>query len=239
MADKLCRIRAESADKPQKICRNEESPADRGWKRSRQSRNLTVTGRYIKTRRKDRVAVKHKHVQSKQRERKSKREIVRRRLAPYSSLTTRQKSTYDRTTNLITDVRGGKGSWPELLRKHHLDSRTARKNAGRDLLGGTRGKPVRASKADRRVRDLLFPMPTGDVPIRTRSSRDATKLSEYYNDRDKLLRGKLAVAHFEAKWQGVRVAGQELFADAAQILRMANADALKVESLYASVGYAE
>ncbi len=95
---------------------------------------------------------------------------------------------------------------------------------------------MRASKSDRRVRDLLFPTPTGDVPIRTRSSRDATKLSDYYNDREKLLRGKLSVAKFETKWRGVRIADEEVYADAPVILEMAEADVLKVESLYASLG---
>lgn len=165
----------------------------------------------------------------------SGRAVIRHSLK-YKSLTVRGKDSYDRTTNLITDVRGGKGSWKELLRKHHLDSRTARKYGGRDLLGGGRGKPVRASKADRRVRELLFPTPTGDVPIRTRSSRDATMLSDYYNDREKLFRGKLSVAEFEAKWRDVRIAGKQVFADAATILEMADADVLKMENLYASVG---
>jgi hypothetical protein len=154
----------------------------------------------------------------------------------YESLPERGKVTYDRTTNLITNLRRGEGSYTELLRQHHLGSRTARKYAGRDLLGGTRGKPVRASKADRRVRDLVFPMPQGDFPIRTRSSRDATKLSDYYNDREKLFRGKFSVAKFEAKWRGVRIAKQEVFADAGTILEMADADVLKMENLYASVG---
>jgi hypothetical protein len=117
-----------------------------------------------------------------------------------------------------------------------LGSPTARKYAGGDLLGGTRGKPLRASKADRRVRELLFPIRSGDVPIRTRNSRDATQLSDYYNDRDKLLRGKLGVAEFEAKWRGVRIAGEAVFADAPAILEMADADVLKMEHLYASVG---
>jgi len=139
----------------------------------------------------------------------------------------------------VTDLRRGEGSYTELLRKHHLGSRTARKYAGQDLLGGTRGKPLRASKADRRVRDLLFPMPSGDVPIRTRNSRDATKLSDYYNDREKLLRGKLSVAKFEAKWRGARIAGEEVFADAGAIVEMADADVLRMENLYASVGSAE
>lgn len=161
---------------------------------------------------------------------------VKPRSRRYSKLNTKEKARFDRTTNLITDLRGRKGSWPELLRKHHLASRTARKYGGRDLLGGGRGNPVRASKSDRRVRDLLFPMPTGDVPIRTRSSRDATKLSDYYNDREKLLYGKLSMTEFEAKWRDVRIAGKPVFADAAAILEMADADVLKMENLYASVG---
>jgi hypothetical protein len=171
--------------------------------------------------------------------RKASSRIAKPGLLRYSSLTARQKATYDRTTNLITDRRRGEDSYTKLLRKYHLSSRTAHKYGGRDLLGGTRGKPVRASKADRRVRDLMFPMPSGDMPIRTRSSRDATKLSDYYNDRVKLLRGKLGVADFEAKWRGVRIAGQEVFAGAASILGMAEADILKLENLYARVGSAE
>jgi hypothetical protein len=153
----------------------------------------------------------------------------------YESLTDREKATYDRTTNLITDLRRGEGSYTELLRKYHLTSRTARKYAGWDLLGRTRGKPLRASKADRRVRDLKFPKSFGDVPIRTRSSREATKLSEYYNDREKLLQGKLAVAKFQAKWRGVRIAGEEVLTDVRTIFEMAEADVLKMDSLYASV----
>jgi len=152
----------------------------------------------------------------------------------YSTLSARAKRAYHRTTNLVTDLRRGEASFTELLKKHHLGSRTARKYAGRDLLGGTRGKRVRASKADQRVRNLFFPTPSGDVPIRTHSSRDATKLSEFFHDREKLLRNKLSAKDFEARWRGVHVADQELFADASEIFRMQNADALRLEDLYSS-----
>jgi len=159
-----------------------------------------------------------------------------RRSPRYSTLTAREKATRERTLNLLSDLRRGKGSYRYLLRKYHLNSRTARKYLGRDLLGGTSGKPVRASKADRRVRDLAFPKSFGDVPIRTRSSRDATKLSEFFHDRDSLLGDKLSAYDFEAKWRGVRVAGEELFADVVVILGMADADVLKLDTLYASTG---
>lgn len=155
---------------------------------------------------------------------------------PYSTSTASANAALERALNLLSGLRRGKGSYSELLRKHRLSTRTAHKYLGRDLLGGTRGKPVRASKADRRVRVLMFPRADGDVPIRTRSSRDATKLSEYFYDRDKLLRGKLSAEAFETKWRAVRIAGEEVFADAAVILERANADDLNLEDLYASTG---
>ena len=146
----------------------------------------------------------------------------------------RDKATYQRALALLSDLRRGVDSYSDLLRKHRLRGRTARKSLGRDLLGGTRGKPVRASKADRRVRELKFPKSFGDVPIRTRSSRDATKLSEFFHDRDNLLGNKLSAHEFEAKWRGVRVAGEELFADVVVILGMADEGVLKLDHLYAS-----
>jgi hypothetical protein len=96
-----------------------------------------------------------------------------------------------------------------------------------------------ASKADRRMRYLLFPTASGDVPVRIRGSRAATNLSEFFRDRDKLLRGKMSGEKFEATWLGVRIAGQEVFADTAVIFHRANAGDMKIENLYASTGGVE
>jgi hypothetical protein len=156
------------------------------------------------------------------------------RTKPQSTSTTRGNAALERALNLLSDLRRGKASYSALLRKHHLSTATARKYLGRDLVGGSRGKPVRASKADRRTRLLIFPKDVGDVPIRTRSSRAASKLSEYFHDRDRLLRGMLSPEDFEANWRGVVVAGKEVFADSSEILVMADADVLKLENLYAS-----
>jgi hypothetical protein len=150
--------------------------------------------------------------------------------------TASDKATYQRALALLSDLRRGVGSYSELLRKHGLRGRTARKYLGRDLIGGTRGKRVRASKSDRRIRQVLFPTSAGDVLISTRNSQDATKLSEYFHDRDMLLRGKLRAYDFEGKWRGIHIAGRELFADTNGIFQMADADVLKVEHLYASTG---
>jgi len=167
-------------------------------------------------------------------------DILRKPRSPrLSSLTTREKASRERSLALLSDLRRGEGSYSELLRKHHLDTRTASKYLGRDLRGGTRGQRVRPSKADSRVRELLFPSSSGDVPVRIRGSKAATKLSDFFRDRDKLLRGKASADKFEAKWRGVRIAGQEVFADAASIFLRADAGDLKVENLYASTGGAQ
>src|SRR5437667_4817333 len=187
-----------------------------------------------------RMTLKRQAKKQMKKKRVASEDIVRKPRSPrYSSLTAREKATRERSLALLSDLRGGKGPYTELLRKHHLDTRTAHKYLGQDLLGGTGGKRVRPSKADRRVRKLLFPMSSGDLPILTRSSQDATKLSEFFHDRDKLLRGKLSADNFEAKWRGVRIAGQELFTDTATIFLRADAGDLKVENLYASAGGAE
>jgi hypothetical protein len=174
---------------------------------------------------------------ARKRHRKNRSRTIKSRSLRYDSLTARQKSTYEKSVALLFDLRTGKGTYAQLLRKHHLGSRTARKYLGRNLLRGANGR-VRASKADRLVRQLLFPMPFGDLPITTRNSKEASRLSEFFNDRDKLLRGKLGVHEFETKWRGVRVAGQELFADASSIFRMQNAGVLKMENLYAGTSNA-
>jgi hypothetical protein len=173
--------------------------------------------------------------------RKTKRTVrhrVETRSLRYDSLTARQKSTYEKSVALLFDLRTGKGTYAQLLRKHRLGSRTARKYLGRNLLRLPNGR-VRASKADRLVRKLLFPMHFGDLPITTRDSRQASRLSEYFHDRAALLRGKLGVNAFEKKWRGVRIAGQEVLADASAIFRMQNAGVLKMENLYASTSNAK
>ena len=87
--------------------------------------------------------------------------------------------------------------------------------------------------------NFCFRRLSGDVPIIVRGSRPATNLSNYFQDREKLLRNKMSAEEFEAKWRDVQIAGQEVFADADEVLRMANADIFQIEHLYASLGSAE
>lgn len=76
----------------------------------------------------------------------------------------------------------------------------------------------------------------GDVPVLVRGSRAATKLSNYFTDRDKLLGEEMSAEEFEVKWRDVRVAGREMFVDTDEIFRMEDAGMFQIEHLYASVG---
>ena len=165
--------------------------------------------------------------------RKTRGRSVKHRLPRYETLTARGKSTYDKSVAFLSDLRTGKGPYAQLLRRHHLSSRTARKYLGPYLLKGNDGR-VHARKSDRLVRRLFFPMPSGDLPITTRNSQQASSLSEFFNDREKLLGDKLSAREFERKWRGVHIAGQEVFADASEIFRMQNLGILNLENLYAS-----
>ncbi|MGH9514247.1 MAG: hypothetical protein ACRD3P_01030 [Terriglobales bacterium] len=89
------------------------------------------------------------------------------------------------------------------------------------------------------MRPLFFPRSSGDVLRRVRGSKAASKLSEFYIDRGKLLDHKLSAHDFEAKWRGVRIAGEEVFADAATIFLRAEFGDLKIDELYGDLGGAE
>jgi hypothetical protein len=55
----------------------------------------------------------------------SQRLSTRKPSARYSTLTAREKAAYERTANLVSDLRAGRGPYSKLLRKHHLHTRTA------------------------------------------------------------------------------------------------------------------
>jgi hypothetical protein len=172
---------------------------------------------------------KPKAVRTKQRKAKKTK--------PYSTSTARANAALERSLNLLSDLRRGKGSYSELLRKHRLSTRTAHKYLGRDLLGGTHGKPVRAQQSRQTRASTHVPQnlpetyPSAPVVLEMRQS-----FPNFFATATNSFGGKLSAEHFEAKWRGVRVAGEQLFADVSVILGMADADVLKLENLYASTG---
>jgi hypothetical protein len=96
---------------------------------------------------------------NRQRQAKSKRtsQVVISRPPDYSTLTVDEKPEYGRSIDLLYDLRHGEETYTKLLRKHRLSTRKAHRYLGSNLIGGERGKRVRASKTDRLVRELMFP----------------------------------------------------------------------------------
>jgi len=128
----------------------------------------------------------HKN-RARKRKQKSSGSIGKRRSPPYSTLTIGEKAEYKRSIDLLYDVRHGEGPYTKLLRKHRLTRRKAEEFLGSNLIRGGRGKRVRATKADRLVREVNFPTRMGDTPTLIRGSSAATKLSNYYKDREDFL----------------------------------------------------
>jgi hypothetical protein len=177
--------------------------------------------------------------QSSSQKRKSSRREAKPHKPRYSAFTEREKIEYDRALELLSDLRGGKRSYTKLLRTHRLTTRKAHRYLDPYLLGGRRGRRVRASKTDRLVREIWFPTSLGDVRELVHGLPAATKLRTFRQDRGKLLGDKMSSDEFEAKWRGVRIDGREIFADSHDIFRMEDAGVLKLENLYASAGSAE
>lgn len=96
----------------------------------------------------------------RKRKREKRGRLVKPRPPQYSSLTVHEKGEYGRAVDLLYDLRHGE-TYTNLLRKHRLSAHKAHWYLGSNLIGGTRGKRVRASKSDRLVRELLFPTPFG------------------------------------------------------------------------------
>lgn len=87
--------------------------------------------------------------------------VVTARSPRYSTLMASEKIEYGRAIDLLYDLRHAEGPYTKLLRKHRLGTRKAHWYLGSNLIGGTRGKRVQASKTDRLVRKLMFPRPFG------------------------------------------------------------------------------
>ena len=180
-----------------------------------------------------------KHKSKRPRNSKGSRRTVNSRPLRYSSLNATEKAQYARAVELLYDLRHSGGTYTQLLRRHRLSTWNAHKYLRANLLSGKRGMRVQASKTDMLVRQLMFPTREGDVPVSVRGLPAATRLSNFFMDRAKLLGGDLSISEFEAKWRGARIDGREVFADGDAILTMADADIFDLEHLYSKIGPAK
>jgi len=138
-----------------------------------------------------------------------------------------KRDTYNRSLHVLARMRRTGASLTAAAREEHIDPRTVRKHLKADLRG--RGK---ATKADRRYRDMLIPTTLGNAPITVRGSKQASQVGKYMSAVGKYLRsGDLeALTAFEGK----SIGGLVLITDPAVLSSLAQAGALTLEEIYAA-----
>ena len=144
-----------------------------------------------------------------------------------SALTTRSNAARDRALHVLAEMRND----PSLLlgqaaRLHGVKPGTVKKYFG-SALTKVRGR-VRVTKSDRFSVTLYIPDAQGNsITIRTQSSKDRSKASEYLRDLGRALRGRRGAL---TKWRGKKIGGVELFTDESALVSIE--PALSEFSLY-------
>lgn len=138
----------------------------------------------------------------------------------------RKRETYNRALHALARMRRTGSSLTAAAREEHIDPRTVRKYLRAELRG--RGK---ATKADRRRRDMLIPTTIGNAPVTVRGSKQASQLGRYMSAVSKYLRkGDVdGLAEFE----GQSIAGHVLITDPDILSSLAQAGALTLDEIYA------
>ena len=111
-------------------------------------------------------------------------------------------------------------------KEEHIDPRTVRKYLRAEVRG--RG---RATKADRRMREMLIPTTIGTAPVTVRGSKQASQLGRYMSAVSKYLRTG-DVDGF-AEFEGQSIAGHVLITDPDLLSSLAQAGALTLDEIYA------
>jgi lambda repressor-like predicted transcriptional regulator len=137
-----------------------------------------------------------------------------------------EQQTYNRSLHVLARMRRTGASLTAAAREEHIDPRTVRKYLKAELRG--RGK---ATKADRRKREMLVPTSLGNSPVTVRGSRQASQLGRYMSAVSKYLRtGDVdGLAEFEGK----SIGGHALITDPDILSSLAQAGALTLDEIYA------
>lgn len=137
-----------------------------------------------------------------------------------------KRDTYNRSLHVLARMRRTGASLTAAAREEHIDPRTVRKHLRADLRG--RGK---ATKADRRHRDMLIPTAIGNAPVTVRGSRQASQLGKYMSAVGKYLR--TGDVEGLAQFRNQSIGGQALITDPNTLSVLAEAGTLTLEEIYA------
>lgn len=134
-----------------------------------------------------------------------------------STLPKRSFAARDRALHVLADMRANRAlSLAQAAEREGVKPHTVTKYFG-SALRKSNGRFV-AIKSDRFAAVLNIPNAEGTlVPVKTRSSKDRTALSQYLRDIGRYLRGETDAL---AKWRGKTIAGVQLVTDEKAILDM-------------------
>jgi hypothetical protein len=134
--------------------------------------------------------------------------------------------TYNRSLHVLARMRRTSSSLTAAAKEEHIDPRTVRKYLKSEIRG--RG---RATKADRRRRDMLIPTTIGNAPAKVRGSKQASLLGSYMSAVGKYLR--TGDVDGLAEFEGQSIAGHVLITDSDLLSSLAQAGALTLDEIYA------
>ena len=139
-----------------------------------------------------------------------------------------RKETYNRALHTLARMRRTGSSLAAAAREEHIDPRTVQKYLRAEL----RGKARRATKTDRRKRDMLVPTSLGNTPVTLRGSKQASELGKYMAAVGKYLR--TGDTEGLADFEGMSIGGHALITDPDVLSSLAQAGALTLDEIYAT-----
>ena len=151
-------------------------------------------------------------------------------------VTARQRATYDRALHALASMRRGE-SLASACRAEHIKPATFLRYVGGAVRHEKPGGRFRVVASDALKRELQVPTAQGPVRVSAKGIKAAREFSEYLN----------AIAHFNRSGDTSRLKRfkgrtfvaegrrHEFLTDPKKLMELAEADALRLDSLYASV----
>ena len=138
----------------------------------------------------------------------------------------KRQEAYNRALHVLARMRRTGSSLTVAAREEHIDPRTVRRYLSAELR--EHGK---ATRGDRRKRDMLVPTTLGNAPVTVRGSKQASELGKYMSAVGKYLR----TGDVEAlgKFEGKSIGGHGLITDPDLLSSLAQAGALTLDEIYA------
>ena len=152
-----------------------------------------------------------------------------------SSLRTREAR--DRALQVLSAMRREHLSLSAASRRERIKPATVLRYVGSAVRQDKPSGRFRATAGDRFRRDLRIPTPQGYTTVPVYGSKKARFVSDYLNAVGSYLRSgsRAELSRFRGKTLKVRGQTVELLTDATILSRLAEADALRLDQLYASL----